>query len=152
MMNKQQLTGMYGYFKMVHGVTRRMIDQVPADKIDFKPTPEQRSFGETVVHMYSFLDSSMSTAKAGKFTSDEEVKAASKQEMLDLVDKKFAHAMSTLETITDEELPKVVEAYGQSFPAWQFPAFAYDEHWHHRGALTVYLRLLGIEPLMIYDY
>ena len=36
--------------------------------------------------------------------------------------------------------------------AWQYFLFAYDEHWHHRGQLYVYLRLLGKEPPNLYDY
>mgnify|MGYP003381101304 CR=1 FL=1 len=47
---------------------------------------------------------------------------------------------------------KSIAAYGQEFAGWQFITFAYDEHWHHRGQFTVYLRLCGITPLMIYDY
>ena len=38
------------------------------------------------------------------------------------------------------------------YPAWQYFAFAYDEHWHHRGQLYTYLRLLDKEPPMLYDY
>ena len=39
-----------------------------------------------------------------------------------------------------------------TYPAWQYLVFAYDEHWHHRGQLYTYLRLLGKEPPMLYDY
>ena len=39
-----------------------------------------------------------------------------------------------------------------SYPAWQYLVFAYDEHWHHRGQLYTYLRLLDKEPPMLYDY
>ena len=34
----------------------------------------------------------------------------------------------------------------------EYLEFAYDEHWHHRGQLYTYLRLLGKEPPMLYDY
>ncbi len=54
--------------------------------------------------------------------------------------------------ISEEELARLVEAPYGSFPAWQFFSFAYDEHWHHRGQLYTYLRLLGKEPPMLYDY
>ena len=54
--------------------------------------------------------------------------------------------------ITDDDLSRTVEAYGTSFPAVDFLGFTYDEHWHHRGQFTVYLRLRGVEPIMIYDY
>ena len=44
-----------------------------------------------------------------------------------------------------------VRAIG-AFTKWQYFNFAYDEHWHHRGQLYSYLRLLGKEPPMLYDY
>lgn len=151
-MNKQTMDGKYGYFKMVHGVTRRMIDQMPEDKLGFKPAPEVRSFSEIVVHMYAFLDSSMQIVKTGKFVDDVNPAISSKAELLKFVDSQFAKAMATLDTLTDAQYATNVDAWGTTFPAWQLPAFAYDEHWHHRGSLTVYLRLNGITPVMIYDY
>ena len=54
--------------------------------------------------------------------------------------------------MSDEDLQKVVESPFGSFPAWQYFQFAYDEHWHHRGQLYTYLRLLGKEPPMLYSY
>jgi uncharacterized damage-inducible protein DinB len=39
-----------------------------------------------------------------------------------------------------------------TYPAWRTFDFGYDEHWHHRGQIYTYLRLLGKEPPMLYDY
>jgi uncharacterized damage-inducible protein DinB len=61
-------------------------------------------------------------------------------------------ANEALAAMSDEDLEKVVESPFGSFPAWQYFQFAYDEHWHHRGQLYTYLRLLGKEPPMLYSY
>ena len=151
-MFKQMMDGKFGYFKMVHGVTRRMVEQMPEDKLGFKPVPDVRSFSEIVVHMYGFLDSSMQMVKQGKFVEDPNPAISSRAELLKFVDSQFSKAMATLDTLTEEELNKPLEAWGSTFEAWKMPSFAYDEHWHHRGSLTVYLRLNGITPVMIYDY
>jgi uncharacterized damage-inducible protein DinB len=60
--------------------------------------------------------------------------------------------MAGFEALTEAQVQGTIAAYGAEFRGWQYLGFAYDEHWHHRGQLTVYLRLLGIEPVMIYDY
>jgi uncharacterized damage-inducible protein DinB len=151
-MNKQTLEGMYGYFRMVLGVSRKVIDQFPEDKLNFKPTDAQRTVSEIVVHMYSFLLASMKTVQAGKFVGPQEPAIADKGELLAFMDKSVEEAYQIFGQLTDEQLQPIIEAYGDKFSAWQFLTFAYDEHWHHRGALTVYLRLCGVEPLMIYDY
>ena len=151
-MNKQMAEGMFGYFRMVLGVTRKLIDQFPEDKLSFKPTDTQRTVAETVSHMYTFLPSSMEIIQAGKFIEPKEPEFKSKSEMLAFMDSSVEKTYKIFGELTDAQLQPIIEAYDESFPAWQFLTFAYDEHWHHRGALTVYLRLCGIEPMMIYNY
>lgn len=151
-MQKAMFQPRIDYFKMVHGVTRRIVDQMHEDKLNYKPTPEVRTYTELVQHMYGALDALMKMAKDGKFFEDTSGNIKSKADLNAFVDKMFASAMQTWDSITDADLNRKVEAWGVSFDAWQLPLFAVDEHWHHRGALTVYLRMNGITPIMIYDY
>lgn len=151
-MSKMMIQPRLDYFHMIHGVSRRIIDQIPADKLDYKPTDAVRTFSETVQHIYGSLEAMMKMAKEGKFVEEDKAKNLSKAELNAFVDAKFASAMKVWESITDAELNQKIEAWGTTFDAWQMPFFAVDEHWHHRGALTIYLRMLGIAPIMIYDY
>lgn len=151
-MNKAQAEGMFGYFRMVLGVTRNLIDQFPADKMNFRPVEGTRTVADTVVHMYTFLVEALETIRDGKFEMGEPPVFETKTEVLAYMDLQVERAYKIFESLTDEQLAAMITSYGQSMPAWQFLTFAYDEHWHHRGALTVYLRLCGIEPLMIYSY
>jgi uncharacterized damage-inducible protein DinB len=57
-----------------------------------------------------------------------------------------------LAALTEEQLARPLESPFGTFPTWQYFAFAYDEHWHHRGQLYTYARLLGKQPPMLYDY
>jgi len=54
--------------------------------------------------------------------------------------------------LSEADVSRQVESPFGSYPAWRYHIFAYDEHWHHRGQLYSYLRLLGKEPPMLYDY
>lgn len=151
-MSKMMVQPRLDYFQMVHGVTRRIVDQMPEDKLNFKPVPEVRSYSEIVQHMYGSLEALMKMTKEGKFIEEAAPSNLSKAELNKFVDDKFASAMKVWEGVTDAELNQKVEAWGTPFDAWQFPFFAVDEHWHHRGSLTTYLRINGITPIMIYDY
>jgi uncharacterized damage-inducible protein DinB len=151
-MRKEQLERMYTYFKMVLGMTRRLVDEFPADKMDFRPTPETRTVAEIVSHNYTFLADAATMAQTGKFVEPKEPALTTKDQALRFMDAQVEKLYATFAGLTEAQLETMVDAYGDRFPAWQFLAFAYDEHWHHRGQLTVYLRMCGVKPLMIYDY
>jgi uncharacterized damage-inducible protein DinB len=53
--------------------------------------------------------------------------------------------------MSEEEIIRQIASPFGTYPAWQYFLFACDEHWHHRGQLYVYLRLLGKEPPMLCD-
>ena len=151
-MNKQQLEGMYGYFRMVLGMSRRLIEQFPDDKMDFRPVPESRSAAEIIAHLYTFLADAQTTVAKGEQLSNPEPKLATKAEALAYMDSQVEKAFQVFAGLTDAQLSASITAWGEPFTAWQFVSFAYDEHWHHRGQLTVYLRLCGVAPIMLYDY
>jgi uncharacterized damage-inducible protein DinB len=165
-MNKQALLETRGYFDMVHGVTVRAIGAFADEDLDYRPKPGMRSPRELIYHIYSFERALVDAARQGRFTPEAE-KASNpeteegKAQLAGLKTvaqlQQFARdchkaAGEALATLSDEDVERPVEASYGSFPAWQFFQFAYDEHWHHRGQLYTYLRLLGKEPPMLYDY
>ncbi|MEZ4651914.1 MAG: DinB family protein, partial [Candidatus Eisenbacteria bacterium] len=149
---KEAMNGKFEYFRMVLGMTRKMVEQWPDDRIDFRPVPEARSAGEILAHMYGFLVEGAATAKSGVHEKQPEPTLETKGEALAFMDRQTVRFFEIWGQITDEDLGRTVEAYGTSFPASQFLDFTYAEHWHHRGQFTVYLRLRGVAPVMIYDY
>jgi hypothetical protein len=62
------------------------------------------------------------------------------------------HLYAQEKLLSEDDVNRGVESPLGTYPAWQYFNFAYDEHWHHRGQLHSYLRLLGKEPPMLYDY
>lgn len=165
-MNKAALLGQRQYFDMVHGVTVRAIGAFTDEELDFRPQANMRSPRELIYHIYTMEKTLSTGVRLGKITqaagnadTPENPEAKEALASLNTVAKLQDYARECHQTanavaqaITDEELAKIVESPFGSFPAWQFFAFAYDEHWHHRGQLYTYLRLLGKEPLMLYDY
>jgi uncharacterized damage-inducible protein DinB len=70
--------------------------------------------------------------------------------IVQIFDEKLAEAASVLETATDEALNAVWTVKRGGHVMFQMPrkialrSFAYNHIYHHRGQLTVYLRLLDV--------
>jgi uncharacterized damage-inducible protein DinB len=165
-MNKSEAAAKLGYFNLVHGVTLRVISALGDADLEFRPAPGLRTPRELVFHIYAQERILAEAARRGRFTPEdaggsnpEDPSVTPRVEALATVGelKSFAEechraAVTSLEALSDEELERPVESPFGTFPAWRFFEFAYDEHWHHRGQLYTYLRLLGKEPPMLYDY
>lgn len=165
-MDKQALIGKWEYFNMVHGVTLRLIGSFSDDDLNYRPKPDMRSVRDLILHLYGMQKTFSEGIKAGKLTAEIEYQCVPEKEESKPVAAKLktipdclqyardCHqaAAETLAALTDEGLARPLESPFGVFPVWQFFAFAYDEHWHHRGQLYTYARLMGKEPPMLYDY
>lgn len=152
------------YFDMVNSVTVKAIDAFTDQDLDFRPKPEMRTPRELLFHVYSQEKILAEAAQQGRFTaeaasrSNPEEQAAEVQALVTVGDlRAYAQAchqtaQSIFSLMSESQLNHPVESPFGTYPAWRFFAFAYDEHWHHRGQIYTYLRLLGKQPPMLYDY
>jgi uncharacterized damage-inducible protein DinB len=165
-MTKQVLLEKYQYFKLVHGVTIKMIGAFSEQELDFRPRPEMRSARELILHIYGMLKTFPVGIQQGKLTQETENpaipetaegKAAIRALQTPADCQSYAKSCfevseKALAELSENHLEQMIDSPFGAFPAWQYFAFAYDEHWHHRGQLYTYLRLLGKEPPMLYSY
>jgi uncharacterized damage-inducible protein DinB len=121
---------------------------------------------ELIFHIYAQERLLAEAARQGRFTMEaashsnpEDAASASALEALGTVRDARAYAETChqaaekiFRTMSEADIVRAVESPMGTYPAWQYFVFAYDEHWHHRGQLYTYLRLLGKEPPMLYDY
>jgi len=127
-----------GHFASINRKILEMAKDFPEDRYNFKPKPEMRSFQEALVHIAS---GNVYAAKAGrgeKVSWDEldPHNYSSKAEVVALVEKSFADADRTLQSLPDDAVAKTVE-----------PWLSVTEHnAEHYGQLVVYYRESGIVP------
>ena len=140
--------------------TRRVLERVPEDKLDWKPHEKSMSLRRLATH------TAMVTGDVADFISPEEMKLTpesmksvelgSVQEMLDAADSSVARAKEYLAGLDDETakttwklsmdgkqllaMPRLVVIRSLMFNHW----------YHHRGQLTVYLRLLNVPVPSVY--
>jgi uncharacterized damage-inducible protein DinB len=165
-MSKSGLLAKLEYFKMVHGVTLRAIATLSDKDLEFRPQPTMRTPKELIFHIYTQEKILAEAARQGRFTPEaanrsnpEFEGAALELKALTTVSDVQAYADAChqaaekiLEAMSEEDLTRPVESPFGTYPAWRYFDFGYDEHWHHRGQIYTYLRLLGKEPPMLYDY
>jgi len=158
-MDKQTLLQKYGYLDMVHSVTLKAIAQLSDSQLDFRPTPETRTVKELIGHIFGSERVTAETLLTGKLTQEEgnaaeaeALKLKTTAELIAWARDCHQQAKSKIEQATEEQIAGTIDVFYGSFPGWQMVNFAYDEHWHHRGQLYTYLRLMGIEPVMLYSY
>ncbi len=165
-MTREQLLARRDYFNMVHGVTVRAIATLSDPDLAFRPSPRLRTSRELVFHIYAQEKLLAEAARDGRFTME----AANGSNPEDPSNVSAVAALATVKdavtfatnchdaaemifrSMSDDDVARPVESFMGTYPASQFFLFAYDEHWHHRGQLYVYLRLLGKQPPDLYGY
>lgn len=165
-MNKSNLLAKLEYFNMVHRVTLRAISTFNDNDLDFRPQSTMRTPKELIFHIYAQEKMLAEGARQGRLNAEEanrsdpeaeaiagEVKAlASAKKVQEFAEACHQVFVNIFGAMSAEDLARPVESPFGTYPAWRYFHFAYDEHWHHRGQLYTYLRLLGKEPPMLYDY
>jgi uncharacterized damage-inducible protein DinB len=153
----QHLAG-WDHFRQVHGMTLRVLDLIPADKIDSRPIQNMRSPKELVVHLYGTIVRDITEGVVSGSIKPEDDKAAlariqTKADLLRFVNENWAAADKAAGTITDALLQANVKTpWGFDMPGAVCLSVTRDEYFHHRGQLYAYVRQLGGTPPMMLDF
>ena len=123
-------------------------EAMPADKYGYKPTDQQRSFGEIVSHVAgsnNFMCSSIS----GMAAPDVKVPdgTGSKADLIAAVKASYDYCTKALSGVTDQKLGDMVPYFGGRQATRATVAVGISDDWaDHYGQLAMYLRLNGILP------
>ena len=142
--------------------SRRALEQVPSGKYDWKPHEKSMIFGY-LANMVATIPSwvameitqdSLDIAPADG-SKREQPRLETSEELLKALDKTAADARAALEKATDEHLMTSwrLLAGGQVVVDAPRHEMIQDtiNHWsHHRGQMTVYLRLMGAKVPALY--
>ena len=124
------------------------IEEMPADKFAFKPTPEQMSFGHLAAHIVEgnyFFCAKVADIPQPKF--EELTETAGKDKLVAAVKASFDFCGTALAKAEDSKLGDSIKDFvGHDRPrAWAVLALA--SSWaDHYGAAAMYLRLNGLLP------
>lgn len=123
------------------------VEEMPADKFGFKPTPDQMTFGHLALHIIESNNYFCSTAAGVPEPKSELKETDSKDKLLAAVKESFTFCGTALEKVDDSKLGDPIKDYsGKDQPrAWALINFA-SSCADHYGAAAMYLRLNGLLP------
>jgi len=156
-MNLSYIRTLWEEMRLVNGITLRVIDAIPADKIDTRPIRDMRTPKELVAHMAETMRSCAVGATKGKIATDENAEKGvgleTRQDLTKVMSDAWKTADAAVRSLTEAQATAAVETpWNFTPPAWVCIQIIADEHLHHRGQLYAYLRALGVEPPFMWDF
>lgn len=139
--------------------TRKVLERIPAEKFDWKPHEKSMSMGVLATHiaeMFGWFPPTLEQDELDFAKGYEQAKPATTEELVALLDKNIAAAMESLKNIDDETFMKSWTLRNGEQVYFELPkvavsrTFIMNHIMHHRGQLSVYLRLNDIPVPSIY--
>jgi hypothetical protein len=124
------------------------VESMPADKFNYKPTPDQMTFGHLVVHIVESNNYLCGKAADTAPPKAQEVKESdSKEKLVAALKASFDFCFSALAKADDSKLGDNIEVFGGRQAPRAFAFIALASGWaDHYSAAAQYLRLNGILP------
>lgn len=135
------------HWRVEKGYTLAVVDAMPEDGYELKPTPAQRNFGEQLIHL-----GRANVAYMTSFAVKEppaQPKTSDKASVRAYVAATFDYVDAVLSQISEKDLLRSdLKFSARAKPHNGSDLFmrAYTHTAHHRGQVIVYLRLKGIVP------
>ncbi len=139
--------------------TRKLLERLPEDKFDWKPHAKSFSLGSLATHVSNLPVWGSETLTKSEFDlsgSPPNAAVASKNELLAKFDQNVAAARAALVGKTDGELMAMWSLKRGNQTVFSMPkavvwrSFVLNHLVHHRGQLSVYLRLLDVPVPSMY--
>jgi uncharacterized damage-inducible protein DinB len=138
--------------------TRRVLERVPADKLDWKPHPKSMSLGELAMHtaMTPGVICGWACEDEYTFKGDKAPVPASTADIVAAHDRSVTKYKEVLGELGDSGLSSNWKASAGDQTIFEMPkgalvrSIALNHWYHHRGQLSVYLRLLDVPVPSIY--
>jgi len=122
-------------------------DLMPAEKYNFKPTPEMNTFGHLILHIAqsnNFLCAKISGTAAPdiKLTDTD-----AKDKLVAALKASFEYCTASLANVDDSKLGDPLTLFGNRPASRAAALIALSDDWYdHYGTQAIYLRLNGILP------
>ena len=127
--------------------TIKVAQLMPAGKYDFKPSPEEMSFDQQLLHIAQPMQYLCKTYLNGKANTIQVPDSnLDKDATIKVLNSVYDYAIATLEDFKSEQLSDTVSFFIRPMNKLQILNLLNDHQTHHRAQLVVYLRINGIKP------
>ena len=155
-MNQASIQRNWDYFRQCAGIALRAVEALPDGSLDQHPVAGMRTPKELVVHLFSMVREFPIAVREGAVRDYDEAKLAAgiadKAALVAFCRDAWKDGDAAVAALTDAQIGGTVKTPWGDHHGFVMMQILNDELWHHRGQLYVFLRALGVEPAMLYDY
>lgn len=140
--------------------TRKLLERVPEDKWDWTPHEKSMKLGKLACHVAETPQFAVAVSKTDSMDfakgGYQQIDASGRQQLLEAFDKLAGEARAAIAGLNDENMVTPWAMLYDGNPVMKMPKVgvlrtAMMNHMiHHRGQLSVYLRLTGVPVPSIY--
>lgn len=152
--------GIIGELEHEIETTRNCLSRLPADKFDWQPHEKSMSLGRLanhVVEMFDWIGVTCKTSQLDFAAGDyKPVAATSAEELVANLERLAGEAFEALKNTSDDQMHEPWSLKNGDVTYFTMPkiatlrTFCLNHIWHHRGQLSVYMRLNDIPVPSIY--
>ena len=152
--------GLIGELTQEAATTRKILERIPEDKFDYKPHEKSMTMIRLAWHVADMVDWVNETCTKDELDFAEmdltPVEPQTTAELVEFHDQKVAAALEVLKNTSDEDMHKPWSLKNGEITYFTMTKIAtirtmcLNHIWHHRGQLSVYLRLNDIPVPQIY--
>lgn len=136
----------------------KMVRAIPPEQLDFRATPATMRARELAHHAYQglYLLTRVTETGTADFQALDQIPfdldaATHPDEIVTYGQAVITYVRAALDGFTEADMDRPVEN-GPRPDGFATMNLAFEEVIHHRGQLSVYLRLMGVKPPFLYDY
>ena len=142
------------YWKSVRGRTRRVIETIPEDRMDWSLAPGKFTFGGLIRHLATierYMYAETVQGKPSSYPGYESSLQKENETPLEFMDRLDAESVAIFRQLSDEDLTrKCVTPAGSSITIWKWLRAMVEHEAHHRGQLYTMLSMLGVATPPLY--
>jgi len=153
---KPYIQTLWEEMRLVYGISLRIYQAIPKEKMDSHPIPGMRTPKELIAHMTATLREVATGTIKGQIADYSEIEKDAVAKPYDAfmkwTEESWKIADEAVRGMTDAQAAGMVKnPWTTDFPAPVCIQIIFDEHLHHRGQLFAYLRCFGVEPPFMWD-
>ncbi len=123
------------------------MELMPADKYSYKPSKDEMEFSKLCIHIIqNMVWLSGDYLNGGSFTNPDKDAEIGKEELMTLMSNALDFAGAALEQYEPHLWKTKVDFFAGEMPSIKIIHLMHDHMTHHRGQISVYLRMNDIKP------
>jgi uncharacterized damage-inducible protein DinB len=142
------------YFQRVHERTRRVLDCIPPEHLEWTHRPGAFTFGDLIRHLGAierWMFAENAQGKPSLYPGHGRELADGPEAVLGYFERMHAEAMAVFRSLTPEDLARRCETPGgAAIAVWKWLRSMVEHEIHHRGQIYLMLGILGVPAPPLY--